>query len=247
MNPQVHILNGDALKEQFPENIEGEIIVARECLVTGNVLGKTLDEFFESRAKFISDSNEGHTKQDYFEQVVPEFEKIQNIEEDVDVNLWFEDDLFCQVNFWFVVNLLNSQNRSNSIFLIRPTEHNQYGFGGLNKEELMDVYTNRLLLTEVNTLASLWGFYQNEETKKLSNTAKELESKYPFILPAVQAHIDRIPSKGNSGRPKDALLQIMKDLKTKEFAPVFQEFCRRENIYGFGDTQVRALLDELVR
>ncbi|GJM35445.1 MAG: hypothetical protein DHS20C18_44460 [Saprospiraceae bacterium] len=42
---QYHILNGDSLKEQFPENIQGEIIIARECLVDGSVKGRTLVEF----------------------------------------------------------------------------------------------------------------------------------------------------------------------------------------------------------
>jgi len=36
---QYHILNGDALKEQFPDRIKGKIIIARECLVDGNVTG----------------------------------------------------------------------------------------------------------------------------------------------------------------------------------------------------------------
>lgn len=34
-----HILNGDALKSQFPEQILGEKIIARECLVDGSVEG----------------------------------------------------------------------------------------------------------------------------------------------------------------------------------------------------------------
>lgn len=63
MSNQVHILNGDSLKQQFPEDIQGEIIVARECLVDGTVKGIILDEFFASRAKFIS-QNYGGTEQD---------------------------------------------------------------------------------------------------------------------------------------------------------------------------------------
>ena len=39
-----HILNGDALKSQFPERILGEIIVARECLVDGPVEGHRLTD-----------------------------------------------------------------------------------------------------------------------------------------------------------------------------------------------------------
>ena len=34
-----HILNGDSLKDVFPKEIYGTCIVARECLVDGDVSG----------------------------------------------------------------------------------------------------------------------------------------------------------------------------------------------------------------
>jgi hypothetical protein len=43
-----HILNGDALKGQFPSEIPGQLIVARECLVDGDVSGESLSEFFRN-------------------------------------------------------------------------------------------------------------------------------------------------------------------------------------------------------
>ena len=42
MRKQYHILNCDSLKEQFPENIQGELLVARECLADGNVNDNSL-------------------------------------------------------------------------------------------------------------------------------------------------------------------------------------------------------------
>ncbi|MBL4704861.1 MAG: DUF1835 domain-containing protein, partial [Flavobacteriales bacterium] len=120
MIKQYHILNGDSLKDQFPDNISGEIIVARECLVDGNVNGLDLAELFQTRARFISQNYDGYTAHDYYEKSVPEFQKMQDITSDADINLWFEDDLFCQVNFWFVIHLLSSSIQDNRIFLIRP-------------------------------------------------------------------------------------------------------------------------------
>ena len=113
--------------------------------------------------------------------------------------------------------------------------------------ELMSVYENRLLLTEVDKLDRLWGYYQNEDTVKLLETAKDLETTYPFILPAVEAHIERISTEGNLGRPIESLIEIMKDLETDQFAPIFKEFCERESIYGFGDLQVKELLNDLLK
>ena len=48
MKKEYHILNGDALKELFPEDIKGTLIIARECLIEGNVDGDTFDSFFNN-------------------------------------------------------------------------------------------------------------------------------------------------------------------------------------------------------
>jgi hypothetical protein len=245
MKKQYHILNGDSLKKQFPENIQGEIIVARECLVDGNVNGSNLEELFHTRAQFISNNYGGYSEQDYYKKTVPEFKKMQNITDNAAINLWFEDDLFCQVNFWFCINLLNQSNKNNSIFLIIPKKHSQFGFGGLDKSELVSIYENKLLLTDLDQLANLWELYQNHNLEQLLKTARELENKYPFILIAVKAHIQRIPTKGNLGRPRESLIQIMKELKSEDFGLVFKEFNKRESIYGFGDLQVKRLFNEI--
>ena len=76
--------------------------------------------------------------------------------------------------------------------------------------------------------------------------AEKLKPKYPFMLPAINAHIERIPEDGYLGRPKESLKEIMKELQTDKFGPVFQEFCKRESIYGFGDLQVKRLYDEVL-
>lgn len=246
MRKQYHILNGDSLKEQFPGSLHGEIIVARECLVDGSTKGNSLTEFFKTRAEFISNNYEGFSEREYFEKTVPEFQKMLNIPNNADVSLWFEDDLFCQVNFWFVINLLVKLHQNNQFFLVRPRLNIQNGFGGLNKKELLSIYENRLELTELDELANLWELYQINDIEKLITTSRELKNTYPFIYTAVEAHIERIPSSGNIGRPSQSLIRIMDELSTVEFGPVFQEFCKRDKIYGFGDLHVKRLFDEIL-
>jgi hypothetical protein len=170
---------------------------------------------------------------------------MQNISDNSDINLWFEDDLFCQVNFWFVINLLKKSHSNFQFFLIRPKSHSQYGFGGLNKSELISIFENKLELTELDKLARLWDYYRINDTKKLIELSNHLKNSYPFIFAAVEAHIERIPTDGELGRPGQSLLQIMKELETDEFEPVFNEFNKRESIYGFGDFQVKRIFDEL--
>lgn len=245
MKKQYHVLNGDSLKSAFPESLQGSIVVARECFVDGDVTGKNLDELFVTRAKYLC-QNYGETEKSYYKKAASEFLKLKEIQENSEINLWFEDDLFCQVNFWFVVNLLVKNNIMFEIFLVRPKIHTHYGFAGLKESELIFSYKDRIPLTDLTNISSLWDSYRNGNNKKLIHTAQKLEQTYPFILPAVIAHVDRFPENGDVGRPKKSLIAIMAELKTEDFGKVFREFNKREHIYGFGDIQVKRLFDEIL-
>lgn len=74
-------------------------------------------------------------------------------------------------------------------------------------------------------------------------TADTIKERFSFITPAIKAQIDRIPKGNNPSRPTRVLLEIMDELQTENFGEIFQEFSKRENIYGFGDVQVQALLE----
>jgi len=245
MEKQYHILNGDSLKDQFPKGIEGEIIVARECLVDGDVKSNSLEELFAIRAKFIAELYGDYSIRNYYTDSVSEFEKIKRIPKRSTINLWFEDDLFCQVNFWFVAYLLFNFVQDVKVFLIRPDVHTPFGFGGLNKSELEQVFKKRIQLDKLYEIASLWEFYKNGDLKNLLHTAVKLNDSFPFIHTAFEAHIARIPDENSIGRPAQTLLNIMDELETEEFGPVFKEFNKRESIYGFGDLQVKRLLAEI--
>ena len=149
------------------------------------------------------------------------------------------------MNFWFVASLLQTYVQDSTIFLVRPKVHTRFGFGGLNHAELIDIFKEKVQISEIDRIADLWEFYKNNKTNDLLNLAQTLQNKYPFILDAVDAHIQRIPHGNNPGRPIQALKEIMTDLGTEEFGPVFREFNRRESIYGFGDLQVRRLFDSI--
>ena len=246
MIAQYHILNGDVLQSQFPTNISGEQIVFRECLVDGSVEGESLEGLLATRATFISQHYEGVTEEDYYSKTHSEFQKIINIPPRSEVMLWFEEDLFCQVNFWFIMHLLQQRIPNTSIYLVKPNPPNQYGFGYLNEEELSTLYKERQLLTHKEELANLWMYYQKNKTDQMLQVAETLAKDYPFLVPAVKAHLDRIPKEGQLGRPSQLLLQIMKDLDTREFGPVFSAFSKQAPIYGFGDTQVMRLWKKLL-
>ncbi|MEP2772172.1 MAG: DUF1835 domain-containing protein [Fulvivirga sp.] len=241
-----HILNGDALKEQFPKNIEGEVIVARECLVDGDIHGGSLEELFTTRARYLSKHYKEVSEAYYYKHTVPEIKKITEIPAGSEVNLWFEDDLFCQVNFWFVLHTLMSHANNLTIYLIRPEKHTSYGFASYSPDELNDLLANKVALDDLHLLTTLWPLYQKQDAEALKSIAKGLSHKYPFILTAVEAFAESIPNGDSLGRPSDTVRKIIAELNTTEFGPVFREFCKREAIYGYGDLQVKRLFNEVI-
>ena len=251
MSKTFHILNGDALLEFFPETIlSGEIIVARECLVDGPLEGKTLEAFWDTRADFIS-SEYGEERDFYFQDVVPEFNRIALIQEGSEVNLWFEEDLFCQVNLWFCVSLLRRISDQIKINLVKPSlkdgKPNWGGFGSLDRDELAKAYQERQRLTkqEKELLTALWTAFKGNDKHTLAKLGSENTGSFPFLKDVVQAQLDRFPDNGSQGRPETVLKDIISEKKTSDFKIIFKEFSLREGIYGFGDWQVERILNKL--
>lgn len=243
-----HVLTGESLKEQFPKSLAGNILVARECLVDGELEASSLEELFVNRAKFISSVYENYTEADYLKKTVVEFEKIRKIPAEAEINLWFEDDLFCQVNLWFTIFVLTQNDRNYSTYLIRPKKGLEYNFSGMNESELITAFRERtkIEVSELEKFRNLWVCFQENNRQELLNLAEDLADKYYFLLPAIIANLERDPADGTLGRPQRTLIEIIDELQTDKFGLVFQEFCRRESIYGFGDLQVKRMFDEII-
>lgn len=244
---EYHILNGDALRRQFPE-IEGEKIVIRECLIEGNAKGKNLEEIFRSRIPFFQKAY-GVSEKGYREKSAAEINKMTKIGKDDIVNLWFENDLFCQINFWFSVNVLLQAKAPRQLYLVSPIKDSWRGFGALSREELTDSYRNRkkLNLEEQEWIGRLWLAYQASDWNALRKVSKKLNGKIDHIEEVVEAHIARFPTTEKYGRPQERILEIIDELEKPSFPKVFQKFCQTEGVYGFGDAQVKRMMEEISR
>lgn len=244
-----HILNGDALAYSFPDaNIEGDIIVAREAFIDGDMSGNGLQDFWHSRARHL-----GLSQAEYHDKVVREFEKIMHAPDDSEFNLWFEYDLFCQANMWFVLSIINNLAITKKVYAVytshldRDNKHFWNGFGPADASQLRVCFDNRVLLNEADLQVghALWTAYKNNDQEELMRLAKDPSVAFPYLKEVVQAHIDRFPKDGTKGRPEKVIEDITKNVST-DFPIVFKEFWNRESIYGFGDTQLKQLYDKVM-
>lgn len=233
-----HILNGDSLSQQFPKEISGEKIIFRECLVDGPIKSDSDDDFWNQRRKFIETEFQEANYDSYSKA---EILKISKIPENSKIYFWFEEDLFCQVNFWKASTLLPTYIRR--AFLVIPGSNSPYSFAHLCNENLISQWENavRLDLEDLELFQSLWKSFQNSDQEEALQSVSNFEEKFSFLIPAIIAWKDMIPNEDSDGLPKEELKRIRQELQTEKFGTVFREFHRRLPIYGFGDTQVLKL------
>jgi hypothetical protein len=121
------------------------------------------------------------------------------------------------------------------------------GFGALNYDELLQSFENKKELSKTNQemLAKMWMGFQKSDWTELRTNAKKLNSKISQIEAVVEAHIERFPTDKKYGRPEESIQKIMQDLDDPSFTNVFQAFCKTEGIYGFGDSQVKRIMERM--
>lgn len=243
-----HILNGDSLAYSFPDaKIEGDIIVVREGLIDGDLSGDTLYQFWQSRAAYI-----GLPEAGYYNNIAKEFEKITTAPDDSEFNLWFEYDLFCQVNMWFVHSIINDLPITKKVYavytshLTRTSKQFWNGFGQANSDELRICFAHRILLNDADLQLGkdLWTAYKSSNLESLSRLAENQSPAFPYLKEVIKAHVDRFPKEGGKGRPEKVIEEIIQN-GSDNFHAVFREFWNRESIYGFGDIQVKHLYNKV--
>lgn len=245
-----HILNGDSLAYSFPDaSIEGEVVVVREALIDGDLTGDSFDDFWQLRASHLEVAQD-----EYYDKTVREFERILDASDDSEFNLWFEYDLFCQVNMWFVISLIDCLRIGKKVYAVysshldRSSKHFWNGFGPANSEDLRICFARRISLNEADLRlgTDLWVAYRNGDHEQLLRLADNQSSTFPYLKEVVKAHVDRFPMDGSPGRPERIIREIIQN-GTTAFPEVFKEFWSRESIYGFGDTQLKHLFDKVMQ
>ena len=248
MTNEFHILNGDNLAVELKSTkFDQNHIVCREALIDGPVNAITINELLNKRARYLSETF--HVSgQEYFLNVVSEFERINSIPPDSEVNLWFENDLFCQANMWFVLYLLANINdiKVYRIFPVISNPSDEWkGFGISNSKLLEQAYESRVLFQEkdLKLAADLWKAYSENKLDKLMDLSNTSSNCFRHLNEVCRAHADRFPTDHPYGRPEKVISELIQK-SPNDFQHVFAQFSSREGVYGFGDSQFRIMYEK---
>ncbi|BDD12469.1 hypothetical protein FUAX_49010 (plasmid) [Fulvitalea axinellae] len=247
-------MNGDSsailLKSQ---SISGDVVVWREMLAEGRVcpeVGSTdfwnirFDEF--SRRFNVDEAA-------YRKGVISQFAEAQHFPEYDEVVLWFEYDLFCQINLIASLSWLWRQGifEYSQVYLICvgkfPGKQKLFGLGELPATTYPGLYRDRQKVTEETCFDAdrAWQAYAGTDPRVLESEAITEHKGLPYLSEAIKAHLKRFPdSQTGLNVIEQSLLSIIEngyDTPQKAVGAIL----RSQGVYGFGDTQYETYIKEL--
>lgn len=190
----------------------------------------------------------------YEEKVVAEFARICRYAEYDEVVLWFEHDLFCQINLIFLLACFVRVDLTETV--LKQVSINQFpgvikfkGLGQLTGAQLATLYPQAEQLTalELTLAVQVWKAYATPDVAALANLLTENFGRLRYLRVALLAHIARLQI-GINGLPliENEILTIIR-ASPKTTRQVVAEWLANDSIYGLGDWSIENYVAQLIR
>ncbi|MDC6388397.1 DUF1835 domain-containing protein [Maribacter sp. PR1] len=253
MSSLLHITNGDAFTERLKKlDIKGDIITWREMLCEGKTLTHVGSEsFWKTRFEFLH-KNYKVSKSWFIEKTLKEYRSLCNHKQQDQIVLWFEYDLFCQVNMLAVISWLLTNRRYAEISLVCSGKEDEsgklYGLNELSDEKLTKLYQNKVVLNQddVEFADYVWQLYCSNNPIRLENLTDFNDYNFAYLGDAVNTHLKRFPSIANGlNEMENNILQLAIDKKPKSKSEFLGTILSNQGNLGFGDTQYDRAIQRL--
>lgn len=240
----LHILNGDGAVAPFLDaSILGEAVVWREAMMMGPCPGgEPRDAFLDLRANHLAEAygaNPLETRLD-LAKMDKRLDRLGDVDE---VILWFEDDLFCHVNLWYLLERIDADV---ALSLVCGEERP----GECEPEDFDRLFDQRRPVGEATRSAGreLWRAYASDTPERAA--ALVLAGKMPglpFASAALRLHLERFPAPHTGlGRIQRRILDYGV-LGADRFGDLFRRFLSDEAAYGIADAQLWLEMATLAR
>jgi len=249
----LHIHNGDSTAGTMREaGFPGQHFAFREALASGPTpQGLSKDQWIEVRATHLA----GEAKPDVAEvkrDLAAMDSLLSNTAGHKEVILWFEHDLFCQINLMYLLDRFARQTaRPFRLSLICigefPGIANFRGLGQLTAEQMAPLFDTRHTVTEeeLSLGQQAWAAYCSPDPRDIEGLLNQDTSALPFLRGALRQHLMRFPSVRNGlGHAENKLLSLIAG-GIGNCGSLCPAFFDAEPAYGLGDTQIRSDLQRM--
>lgn len=249
----LHIHNGDSPAETLRKfGFPGEHKAFKEVLMEGPTRANlSPDDWLKDRARFLAETYE--LKPEKCEQDLREQEAwLRRFTEHDETVLWFEHDLFCQINLICLLDWFSNQKMGTSRLSLVcvgefPGKPDFRGLGELTGDQLASLFDTRHEVTEAELELAVraWVSYRSHEPAEIARFINEDTSAMPFLGRALGLHLMRFPSVRNGlGRIENTALKMISSADI-DFKSLFPRFGKAEPVYGLGDSQFWCALKRL--
>ena len=250
----LHITNGDSTTNYLKKlNFKGDFITWREMLCEGKTEVKVgSEDFWKSRFDFLKQSYR-ITKKQFIDLTLKEYRNLCNQKSQEEIVLWFEYDLFCQINMIAVISWLKRYRKGRKISLVCSGEikgkTKLFGLSELSESQIKKHYNTKVELSQddIEYADYVWQLYCSNNPIQLQNVYKHQQNTtFKYLIDSLLAHLQRFPSIGNglNSIENDILnITVNSNLKTKK--ELVSTLLRTQDKYGFGDIQYDKQITDL--
>ena len=253
MSSLLHITNGDTFTERLKSlKIKGDLITWREMLCEGKTLTNVGSEsFWKTRFEFLN-KNYKVSKSWFIEKTLKEYRSLCNHKQQDEIVLWFEYDLFCQINMIAVLSWLKTNRKYAQISLVCSGKEDEtdklYGLNDLTDEKLLKLYEDKIELTQddVEYADYVWQLYCSDNPIRLENLSDYSEFQFNYLSDAVKTHLHRFPSiKNGLNEMENNILRIALEKEPKSKKAFLEDILHNQGYLGFGDSQYERAIGRL--
>jgi hypothetical protein len=234
----IHIHNGDVTAMLAKRSgLEGEHLPFRESLVAGPVPGSIMDhDWIETRARFLSDAygeNLLRVRNDLLEQE----RALDAAAAQDEVVLWFEHDLFCLMNFLYLLTRLARHPRVTAVWCDQP-------IGTREEGDLHPLFDSRRAVTPAMLAAAQrgWSAYAAADPTVLNGMIRGEDADFPFLRTGLELHAMRFPSARNGLGAVESRAMALITAGAADFGSLFDAFNTDVPRYGLGDGEFYRVL-----
>ena len=201
------------------------------------------EEWIETRAKHLTEAY-GLDLEECRNNALKQEATQRRFREHEEVVLWFEHDLFCQINLIYLLDWFSKQSLAKtrlSLICIDefPGVEDFRGLGQLTGAQLASLFDKRQRVTdsELTVARQAWAAYRSSDPRDILRFLDGDTSSMPFLRDALRLHLARFPSVFNGlGRIENRALKLI-SRGAIEFKSLFPEFEQADPVYGLGDSQ----------
>jgi redox-sensitive transcriptional activator SoxR len=211
----LHITNGESAGNTLRQTaLGGGVLSWQDVLHEGPVPALPRPKLLRARARFLADCGWGSRQALLSSLERRDRQLLETLRDDLQVVLWFEHDLFDQLQLLDVLALVHGEGAAPELIVVGsfPGKPSFHGLGELTADELETLWPTRgpAAPATLGAAADAWAAFQEPEPTTLAEWATHEVAELPFLAPALRRLLEELPAPadGLSGTERRALQAV---------------------------------------